>query len=97
VAELGGRVGQRDQEGAHVVVDRGDPVGQAVRGDEQFAVHVDLLLVPGAVADPDRPAVAPAPQVRQGAFGEVVLDANHGFLFQYPHQFAAEVNAFLAA
>ena len=24
-------------------------------------------------------------------------DANHGFLFQYPHEFAAEVNAFLAA
>jgi len=23
-------------------------------------------------------------------------DANHGFLFQYPHEFAAEVNAFLA-
>lgn len=23
-------------------------------------------------------------------------DANHGFLFQYPHQFAAEVNAFLS-
>lgn len=24
-------------------------------------------------------------------------DANHGFLFQYPHEFATEVNAFLAA
>ena len=24
-------------------------------------------------------------------------DANHGFLFQYPHEFAGEVNAFLAA
>ena len=24
-------------------------------------------------------------------------DANHGFLFQYPHEFAAEVNAFLTA
>ena len=23
-------------------------------------------------------------------------DANHGFLFQYPHEFAAEVNAFLS-
>ncbi len=24
-------------------------------------------------------------------------DANHGFLFQYPHEFASEVNKFLTA
>jgi pimeloyl-ACP methyl ester carboxylesterase len=26
---------------------------------------------------------------------KIYPDANHGFLFQYPHEFAAEVNAFL--
>ena len=26
----------------------------------------------------------------------IYSDANHGFLFQYPHEFAAEVNEFLA-
>ena len=54
-------------------------VGEPVRGAEQLAVHVDLLLVPGAVADPHRTAVPPALQVRQFAFGQVVLaaDAEH--------------------
>jgi pimeloyl-ACP methyl ester carboxylesterase len=27
----------------------------------------------------------------------IYADANHGFLFQYPHEFASEVNRFLVA
>ena len=49
------------------------------RRAEQLPVDVDLLLVPGAVAHPDRPAVPPAAQVGERPLGQVVLaaDAEH--------------------
>src|SRR6266540_3378099 len=49
---------------------------QPLRGPEQLAVHVELALVPGAVADPHRPAVPPASQVPQLPLGEVPLSAD---------------------
>ena len=54
-------------------------LGEPVRRVEQLAVDVELALVPRAVADPHRRAVAPARQVRELALGEVVLaaDAEH--------------------
>ena len=76
----GGGVGARDEE--PLACRRrwsGQLVGEPQCGAEQLAVDVDLALVPGAVADPHRPAVAPALEVRQLALGEVVLaaDAEH--------------------
>src|SRR6266498_3823418 len=72
----GGVVGAGGQEGPAVCVELVELAGQPVGGAEQFAVDVDLGLVPGAVADPHRAAVPPAGQVRQGAFGQVVFAAD---------------------
>src|SRR6266511_1032515 len=72
----GGGVGAGGQEGPAVCVELVELAGQPVGGAEQFAVDVDLGLVPGAVADPHRAAVPPAGQVRQGAFGQVVFAAD---------------------
>ena len=74
-----GRVGAGHEEPPGVVVDVVEVVAQLVGGAEQLAVDVDLLLVPGAVADAHRAAVPPALQVRQRSLGEVVLttDAEH--------------------
>ena len=74
-----GRVGEAHQEVAGVPAQHAELVAKLKRRVEQLAVHVELRLVPGAVADPDRRAVPPARQVRQGALGEVVLaaDAEH--------------------
>ena len=58
-----GRVGAQDQEPLGVVVDVVELVSEPTRRVEQLAVDVDLLLVPRAVADPDRAAVAPTGQV----------------------------------
>jgi hypothetical protein len=71
-----GGVGAGDQEPAGVVVDAADLVRQRGGRAEQFPVHVDLALVPGAVADPDRPAVLPAGQMAEFPFAEVVLAAH---------------------
>jgi hypothetical protein len=73
---FGSGVGAGDQETPDVIVDVADLVGETVRGIEQFAVHVDLPLLPGTVAHADRAAVTPAVQLRQGAFAEVVLAAD---------------------
>ena len=72
-------IGAGDQEPLRVVVDVAELVGEPVRGAEQLAVHVDLLLVPGAVAHPDGTAVPPSVQVRKFPLGQVVLaaDAEH--------------------
>ena len=45
-------------------------------GIEELAVDVELALVPGAVAHPDRGAGAPAGQAGQFAFGQVALPAD---------------------
>ena len=54
-------------------------VREAVHGAEQFAVDVELALVPGAVADPNGGGVSPALQVRQLPLGQVpfATDAEH--------------------
>ena len=54
-------------------------VGEAVHGAEQFAVDVQLTLIPGAIADPNGHRVSPALQVRQFALGQVpfAADAKH--------------------
>ena len=54
-------------------------VGEAVHGAEQFAVDVELALVPGTVADPNGGGVSPALQVRQLPLGQIpfAADAEH--------------------
>ena len=54
-------------------------VGEAVDGAEQFAVDVELALVPGTVADPNGCRVSPALQVRQLPLGQIpfAADAKH--------------------
>ena len=65
-----------------------DLVGQPVGGVEQLAVDVELALVPRAVADAHRCAVAPAGQVRELALGQVVLaaDAEHDLAGRDPRR-----------
>ena len=70
------RIRARGQEPPGVRVQPVELFPQHERGPEQLAVDVHLLLVPGAVADPYRPALPPAAQLRQGAFGQVVLAAD---------------------
>src|SRR6266540_1779847 len=72
----GGGVGRCDQEAADDRLDLTQLRDQPLRGPEQLAVHVELALVPGAVADPHRPAVPPASQVPQLPLGEVPLSAD---------------------
>src|SRR6266511_2586244 len=69
-------VGGGDQEAAGGGVDPAELLVQALGRAEQLAVDVELALVPGAVADPHRPAAAPAPQVGQLPLGEVALAAD---------------------
>ena len=75
----GGGVGAGDQETPGVLIDRADLVGQLPGRAEQLPVDINLSLAPGAVADPNRPAVLPARQVTEFALAEVVLaaDAEH--------------------
>ena len=73
---LRGGVGQV----CHELLDLGMQIAEALPVEmkrvQQLAVHVELRLVPGAVADAHRARVAPAAQVRQLALGEVVLPAD---------------------
>ena len=75
----GGDVGQVGEEATGDRPEAVELVGQSVGGIEQLAVHVELPLVPGAIADAHRRAGAPAGQVRELALAEVVLaaDAEH--------------------
>lgn len=43
----------------------------------------------------DESRTRPGSRIRHHAELIIYPDADHGFLFQYPHQFAAEVNKFL--
>ena len=77
---LGGRaVGQVRQQPLRRLTQAVNLIRQAQRGVEELAVDVELALVPRAVADPYWPAVAPAAEVGQLAFGEVTFaaDAEH--------------------
>src|SRR6185437_7157558 len=47
-----------------------------VQGVEDHAPDIVLLLIPGAVADPDRARPAPPGQVIQGPFGQVAFPAD---------------------
>ena len=69
----GGRVGAGDEEGPGVLVELADLLVQAMGGVEQFAVDVDLLLAPCAVAHADGTAVLPAGQMREGTLGQIML------------------------
>ena len=51
-------------------------IEKSVRGAEQLAIDVDLALVPRVVTDPDWAGVAPATQMRQLPFGQVLLAAD---------------------
>ena len=68
-----GRVGDLDEEPACRLVELADLILEPVNGSQQLDVHVELGLVPSAVADPDRASPGPAVQMGQLAFGEVVL------------------------
>ena len=73
---LGGGVGQLRHELLDLGMQVTEPLPVEVKSVQQLAVHVELGLVPGAVADPHRAGVAPAAQVRQLTLGEVVLAAD---------------------
>jgi pimeloyl-ACP methyl ester carboxylesterase len=73
-----------------------------IRDFDQLS-RLDSIRMPTLVANGDRDVMVPTvnsyllaghiPDARLSIYPE----AGHGFLFQYPHEFAAEVNAFLAA
>src|SRR5207249_904042 len=75
----GGSVGAGDQESSGVVIDGGDLIGKLSSRTDDLAVHVDLALVPGAVADADRAAVLPAGQMAKLTLAEIAFtaDAEH--------------------
>ena len=54
-------------------------VREAIHGAEQFAVDVQLALLPGIVADPNGGRLSPALQLRQFPLGQVpfAADAKH--------------------
>ena len=63
--------------------------------------RLELIDVPTLVANGEHDVMIPlqntltlADRIRDARL-VVYPDANHGFLFQYPHEFAAEVNTFL--
>ena len=74
-----GEVGQVSEEPARDVVDAVQLLRQSMDRVEQLAVHVELSLVPGAVADPYRRAALPAGEVGELALAQVVFapDAVH--------------------
>jgi hypothetical protein len=51
---------------------------QPVQRAQELAVHVELTLGPGSIADPDRAAPAPAAEVRQLTLGQVALPVHGG-------------------
>src|SRR5262249_56779712 len=73
-ARGGARGGDQDPRGARVELT--ELLDQPLGGTEQFAIHIDLALVPRAVADPHGPAIPPAGQVRQLTLGKVVFAAD---------------------
>ena len=67
------------------------PVELDVDGVEDHAPHVVLLLVPGAVADPDRPRTPVAGEVVERLLGQVAFaaDAVHDLQLERPVEVAA--------
>ena len=75
-----GRVDQLGESLPHRLDDLRRPLAEMdVHGVEEHAPHVVLVLVPGAVAHPHRPRVAPAREVVEGLLGQVLptVDAVH--------------------
>lgn len=75
----GGALGETGEELGGQVVELAELVAQDPGSFEYLAEHVELLLVPGGVADAHRPAVAKAGEVLELVLGEVALalDAEH--------------------
>src|SRR2546421_8302694 len=69
-------VGHLDQEVARDLVESTEFVAQAVCRPEEFAVDIELALLPGAIAHAHRPAGTPSRQVLERAFREIALAAN---------------------
>ena len=71
-----GGIGDGDQEGPGGRIELADLVAQPADRREQLAVDIDLALVPGPVADPDRGAAPPAGQVGKHPLGQVPFTAH---------------------
>ena len=77
VSPAGGcTIRERDEEAALLLRDLAEVATYAMDCVEEFAVHVDLCLRPGAVADADRAAVSPAFQPGQLSLREVAFAAD---------------------
>src|ERR1700693_5245599 len=72
----GCRSGQPRSEALNLRVQVAELLLIAMEGVEQLTVHIELGLRPCAVADAHRSGMAPAGEVRQLAFAEVVLPAD---------------------
>jgi hypothetical protein len=79
VHEAAAASGAGNQEPPGVLVDGVDVLRKLGCCAKHLPVHIDLPLVPGAVAYPDWPAVLPAGEVIEFALGQVMLtaDAEH--------------------
>ena len=69
-------VGHGDEELLGRGVQLADLLAQPVDGSQQLAVHVDLALGPGPVADAHRSAVPPPCQVGELTLGQISLGAD---------------------
>src|SRR5680860_392368 len=72
----GGCVGNLDQELARRGIQNLPLVGEAVSSVQQLTVDINLTLVPGAVTDSYRTAVAPPREMGQRALGQISLSAD---------------------
>jgi pimeloyl-ACP methyl ester carboxylesterase len=106
--EFVGRIFTRqDGRDADVTLDARDAQTETVRNwgipDTSRLNRLDGITQPVLVANGDNDIMVPTVNsyLLAGHLPNAKLiiypDANHGFLFQYPHEFAAEVNTFLDA
>ena len=72
-------VGHLDQEVARHLVEATELIAQAVRRPEEFAVDIELALLPGAIAHAHRAAGTPSRQVIELALAQITLatDSEH--------------------
>src|SRR5262249_2840844 len=68
--------GDLDKEISRWLVQRTQLLAKPASSTQQLSIDVELPLVPGPVADPDRPALAPARHVPQLPLRQIVLTAD---------------------